>query len=124
MKHIFSLFCAFVLAAIVVGLTACASPAGAPDAAQAQQIQMACAVDAGLRPTVTALMAIPGLVQPAENVAIVAARAVIDPICANPAGNIQANAISVLVNANAQLVGIVAQVQARKNAAADAAPAK
>ena len=123
MKHIFSFICAFAIAAIVVALTACTTPTGAPDAAAVQQIQTACAVDAGLRPSVTALMVIPGLVQPAEDAAIVAARAVIDPICANPSGNIQANAISALVSANAQLVGIVAQIQARKNAEA-AVPGK
>lgn len=111
MKKFFALFAACAALALV----ACA--AGAPEANEVQQIQAACAVDAGLRPTVTALMAVPGLVQPADDAAIVAARAVIDPICANPAGTPQANAISILVGANAQLVGIVTQIQARKMAA-------
>ena len=111
---------AFYLACAALALAACAT---APDASQVQQIQTACAVDAGLRPTVTAMMAVPGLVQPAEDAAIVAARAVIDPICANPSGTPQANAISILVSANAQLVGIVTQIQARKMAAESPAAA-
>ena len=104
-----------IIATLVV--YACANPGAKPSDIQVQQIENACAVDAGIRPTITAFMAIPGLVQPAEDAAIIAARAVIDPICANPAGNVQSNAISALTSASAQVVGIVAQIQARKNAA-------
>jgi hypothetical protein len=103
----------FVLTVAISGaLIGCAT--GSPDAAQVQQIQNACAVDAGLRPTVTVLLAIPGLAKVEEVAAVTAARAVIDPICANPAGNVQANSIAALTNASAQVVGIVTQLQARK----------
>ena len=114
MKRFFATI-ALSLISVCLMISGCAT--GAPDATQVQQIQLACGVDAGLRPTVTALMLIPGLVQPADNVAIVAARAVIDPICANPAGNVQTNTIAALASANAQLIGIVTQIQARKIAA-------
>lgn len=114
MKRFFAIVALSLISACLM-MGGCAT--GAPDAAQVQQIQLACGVDAGLRPTVTALMVIPGLVQPADNVAILAARAVIDPICANPAGNVQSNAVAALASANAQLLGIVAQIQARKMAA-------
>lgn len=113
MKHILAITIIAILA-----LSGCASMGGTPDANQVQQIQTACAVDAGIRPTVTALLALPGLAKPEEIAAVVAARAVIDPICANPSGSIQANAIAAVTSASAQVIGIVAQLQARKAAPA------
>ena len=74
-------------------------------------------VDAGVRPTVTALLAIPGLATAQEVAAVTAARAVIDPICANPAGTPQANALAALTTASGQVVAIVTTLQARKAAA-------
>ena len=117
MKKLFTL----AAACSVLALAAC-STTGTPEAGQVQQIQTACAVDAGIRPTVTALLAIPGLATVQEVAAVGAARAVIDPICANPGGSVQANAITILVSANAQLVGIVAQLQARKATVDPVAP--
>ncbi len=107
MKKLF----AFYLACAVLALAACAT---APGAAQVEQIQTACAVDAGLRPTVSVLLAVPNLATAQEETTIIAARAVIDPICANPAGTPQANAIAILAGASGHLVGIVTQLQARQ----------
>lgn len=115
MKHSL-LALAIAAAAASLSLAGCAA-SGAPDAPQVQMIQNACAVDAGLRPTVTALLAVPGLATPDEVAAVVAARAVIDPVCANPAGSVQANAIAAVTGASATVLGIVTQMQARKAAA-------
>lgn len=106
MKKLF----AFYLACAVLALAACAT---APGAAQVQQIQTSCAVDAGLRPTVDVLLAVPGLATAEEVAAIGAARAVIDPICANPAGSVQANALAAFSGATVRLVNIAAQLQSR-----------
>jgi len=115
-NYLVSAFAALAAAACIT-FAGCAAPGATPDAAQVQQIQTACAIDAGLRPTVTALLAIPGLATFDEVAAVGAARAVIDPICANPAGSVQANTIAAITSASAQLVGIVAQIEGRKNAA-------
>lgn len=100
-------------AASVAVLPACTT---APTADQVAQIQTACAVDAGVRPTVTALLAIPDLATAQEIAAVAAARAVVDPICANPAGTPQANALAALTAASGQVVAIVTTLQARKAA--------
>lgn len=94
-----------------VALCACATT---PTANQVAAITNACAIDAGLRPTVTLLMAVPGLATPPESAAIVAARAIIDPICANPSATPQANTLTLLTSASAQVIGIVTTLQARK----------
>ena len=99
-------------------LAACA--ATAPTDNQVAQIQTACAVDAGIRPSVTALMV---FATPKEEAAITAARAVIDPICANPAAPLQSTAISTFSAAAAQVVGYYAQLQARKSTPAAVTPA-
>jgi len=96
------------VAVAVLALSACAT---APTDQQVAAIQNACAVDAGLRPVVTILLATPGLAQPEDVAAVVAARAVIDPICANPAGPVQANALAALTGATTQLVVIAAKLQ-------------
>ena len=94
-------------------LSACAtSPTGAvtPTAQTVQQIQQACLVDAGIRPIVTALLAVPGLATVQEVAAVAAARQVIDPICANPAGSIQANTMTILtqnINTVTSLLGVL-----------------
>jgi hypothetical protein len=101
----------------------CASgPNATPSQAQVQQIENASAIDAGLRPSVTALLAIPGLATPQEVAAVIAARAVIDPICANPSGNLQANAIATVTSASATIVGIAATWKARGASAVTATP--
>lgn len=114
MKQFFATL-AFALISACLMLSGCAT---APGAAEVTQIQTACAVDAGLRPTVTVLLAVPGLANVQDVAAITAARAVIDPICANPGGTPQANAIAILAGASGQLVGIVTQLQARQTALA------
>ena len=111
-------FLTLALAALsFAGLAVLPACTTAPTADQVAQIQTACAVDAGLRPTVTALLAIPGLATTQEVAAVTAARAVIDPICANPAGTPQANALAALTTASGQVVAIVTTLQARKAAA-------
>ena len=114
MKQFFATL-AFALISACLMLSGCAT---APGAAEVAQIQTACAVDAGLRPTVSVLLAVPNLATAQEATTIIAARAVIDPICANPAGTPQVNAIAVLAGASGQLVGIVTQLQARQTAPA------
>ncbi len=86
----------------------------APTANQVAAITNACAIDTGIRPTITALLAIPGLATPAEIAAVTAARAVIDPICANPSATPQANALAALTGASAQVIAIVTTLQERK----------
>jgi len=113
MKKLFAMAFGLVLSVIA----ACTST-GAPDSRQVQAIQNACAVDAGVRPVVTVLLATPGLATPDEVAAVAAARAVIDPVCSNPAGSVQANAIAAVTGASAQIVGIVTQLQARQAASA------
>ena len=99
-----------LIAVAAIALAACTTP---PTDAQVQRIQTACAVDAGIRPAVTTLLV---FATPAEVAGIAAARAVIDPICANPGGTVQANAISAFTAATAQVVGIYGDMQARKAA--------
>lgn len=96
--------------AIGLALSACA---GAPSQTQAQQIQTACAIDAGLRPSIDVLLAVPGVAQPNEVAAIGVARSVIDPVCANPGGTYQANTITAFTAATAQVAGILTKLQGR-----------
>jgi hypothetical protein len=99
--------------ACLIALVLCACTT-TPTANQVAAITNACAIDAGIRPTVTELLAIPGLATPQEVAAVVAARAVIDPICANPSATPQANALAALTGASAQVIAIVTTLQARK----------
>lgn len=99
MKRIFA-------AAATLALSACAT---VPGGQQASAIQSACAVDAGLRPVVTILLATPGAIQPEDAAIVVAARAVIDPICANPSAPLEANALVALTTATAQIAAITAK---------------
>lgn len=110
MKKLYSLALA---AAGALALTACgtSSPDQPPQAAD--QIRAACAADAVIRPSVSALLAVPGLATHEQVAAVMAARAVIDPICANPAAAKEA-ALTGLTNATAQVLGVyVAMKQAR-----------
>ena len=84
-----------------------------PTSAQVQEITNACAIDAGVRPAVTALEA---LATPAEVAGITAARAIIDPICANPSATSQTDAITAFTAAVTQVVGYEATLSARKAA--------
>ena len=104
-------------------LSACTT---VPTQDQVNLIKNACNVDATIRPTVTALLAVPGLATPAEAQAITVARAAIDPICANPEGTPAANAQAILANQTGNILGIIATLQARKAGAAPltVAPAK
>lgn len=111
---ILSVACGLVLSACVT--------AGAPVALSDQQvarIQAACATDAAIRPSVTVLLTIPGLATPEQAAGIAAARAIIDPICANPAAGLQGNSAAALAGAVGQVVAYVAQLQAQRTAAAD-----
>ena len=119
MKRFFStviLACAAAFAITACGTagTAPAALTAAPSADQVQAIQNACAIDAGIRPSVTVLLAVPGLATVQEVTAVTAARAVIDPICANPSGSVQANTLAVLTGATGNVLAIVTQLQARK----------
>lgn len=121
MKRFLSTIFLAAISAIVLGLTACA---GAPTAGGVQAIQNACAIDAGIRPTVSVLLV---LATPQEAAAVAGARAVIDPVCANPSGSYEANTISAVTAASAQVLSVVTTLQARKShppsaAAAPAAP--
>ncbi len=103
-----------LIAAAALALTGCVSTPGQdskqPDVAQ---IQAACAADALIRPSVSALLDVPGLATLEQKGAVMAARAVIDPICANPAAAKQ-GAITGLTNATAQVLAVyVAMKQSR-----------
>ena len=102
-------------------MTGCAAPL-VPTPTEVQLIKNACAADAVVRPTVSLLLDA-GLATPAESAAVTAARDLIDPICADPGGSVQANALAVVTNASGQVLAIVKQLQARKAAATSAAPA-
>jgi len=124
-KSLFSSLLSVAVCAVSVASAAmlggCSTLTGTPTDSQVAIIQNACAVDAGVRPTVTALLAIGGLATADETAAVTAARALIDPICANPSGSVQANALAVVTGATGQIVAIVTKLQARKAAAPPAA---
>lgn len=92
-------------------LAACATP---PTAGQVYAIQTACSSDAALRPTVSILLAIPGLATPQEVAGIAAARAIIDPICADPAAPASATAVQSIAGAAGQVAAYVVAMQARR----------
>lgn len=85
-----------------------------PVQSQAQQIANACAVDRGLRPSVDVLLAIPGLAKPEEVTAVVAARAIIDPICANPSQPFPTDPTAQISQATATMAGVLVQLETRK----------
>lgn len=103
-----------LIAAAALALTGCGSTPGQDGQQPAvSQIQAACAADAVIRPSVTALLEAPGVATAEQRTVVLAARAVIDPICANPAGARQAAAAG-LSNATAQVLGVyLALKQAR-----------
>ena len=103
-----------LLALAAATLTACVAQPSTPDAKQLAAIQGACAADAALRPTVTLLLAVPGLATPQEAAGVAAARAVIDPICANPSAGLAGNALAAVSGAAGQVVAFVADMQARR----------
>lgn len=103
-----------LLALSVAALAGCSAVPATPDAQQLSAIQTACAADAALRPTVTVLLAIPGLATPEQVVGIAAARAVIDPVCAHPADGVAGNALAAVSGAAGQIVAYVADLQARR----------
>jgi hypothetical protein len=101
---------AFLMVAICLG--ACTTP---PTSTQANQIRMACAADAGIRPSVDILLAIPGLAKPEEVAAVVAARAVIDPICKDPSAPFAGGDPYVAISqASGTLAGVLVQLETRK----------
>lgn len=97
-----------------VAITACAAFTGAPGAAQVAAVQSACMLDGAVRPTVTLLEV---LATPDEVTAIAAARAIIDPVCANPSAPLAADAASTFAESTAQIANILVQLQVRKKAA-------
>lgn len=104
----------FAIAAVALALAGCVSTPGQdgqhPDVAG---IQAACAADALIRPSVSALLDVPGLATLEQKGAVMAARSIIDPICRDPAAA-QQGAISGLTNATAQVLAVyVAMRQAR-----------
>lgn len=108
------MLCALVCAGF---LAACA---GAPTAGGVAAIQNACAIDAGLRPTVSALLI---FATPQEVAAVGAARAVIDPVCANPNGTYEANTVAAVTAASAQVLGVLAELKSRQGHPPSPAPA-
>lgn len=112
-RFLLSIAVAAASAVVLATLPACAT---APTDNQIQAIQNACAFDAGIRPTVTVLLAMPGLAKPEQIAVVAAARAVIDPICANPGGMPQANAAAALAGATGQVLSVLADLQAKKSA--------
>lgn len=102
------------LIAATIMLTACAS---APQPADVQRIQAACAADALIRPTVSALLDVPGLASLEQRGAVMAARAVIDPICRDPAAA-QQNAIAGLTAATGQVLAVYTAIRQAKAASA------
>lgn len=121
-KRFFSRAIAGCLALVALAsITACAAFTGTPGAAQVVAIQDACAIDAGLRPTVQALIF---LATPDEQKAVQVAEAGIDTVCANPSGSIEANTLAIFGENTAQIINIVGQLKSRKaRAAASAASA-
>lgn len=100
-----------VTAGVALALVACGTPTGG----QVQQIRMACAADAGLRPSIDVMLAVPNFATPEEMAAIVAARAVIDPICKNPEAPFAGgDPYMAVTQATATVAGIMVQMQARK----------
>lgn len=109
----------YVLSLIALGalaLSACATTgtSASPSDQQVARITAACVTDAAIRPSVTVLLTIPGLATPEQIAGIAAARAVIDPICANPGAGLQGNSAAALAGAVGQVVAYVAQMQAQR----------
>lgn len=104
---------ALASASATMSLSACAALTAPPSQAQVTAIQSACVLDAVVRPTVTALEF---LATPAEVDAITAARAVIDPVCANPTAPLAADAATTFSESTAQIANILASLQSRKKA--------
>ena len=105
------LFAAATVSLSACNIIGCATP---PTAAQVSAIQQACALDALARPTVSALLALPGLATPEEIAAVVAARAVIDPVCANPGAPVAANVEQAAIQGAGQIQALVVALEARK----------
>lgn len=104
-----------ILIASVV-LAACAASPDQP--AGVAKVQAACAADAVIRPSVTALLATPGLATPEQALAVAGARAIIDPICADPSKPLADNGAQALANATGTVLAIYTQVRAAKAASA------
>lgn len=86
-----------------------------PTPAQVNAVRMACAADAGIRPSVDVMLAIPGLAKPDEVAAVIAARGIIDPICKAPDAPFAGGDPYVAVSqASGTIAGILVQVQRRK----------
>jgi hypothetical protein len=89
-----------------------------PDARVVAAIQDSCNVDAAIRPTVTALLNVPGLATQQEVLIVDAARSVIDPICANPSGSVSANTQAILAANVGKIAGLIVTLQTRQQPAA------
>jgi hypothetical protein len=95
-----------------LALAACAaSPGQSPEVAK---IQAACNADAVIRPSVSALLDVPGLATLEQKGAVMAARAVIDPICRDPSAPLQATAAQSLAAATAQVLAVYMELRTRR----------
>lgn len=108
----------FLLIAAALALAGCAA-GPATDGAQpdVSRIRAACAADALIRPSVSALLDVPGLAGLEQKAAVMAARAVIDPICRDPA-SAQQGAITGLTNATAQVLAVYVALKQSRAASA------
>ena len=100
------------IAAIVLLSIGCST---VPTVNGANMIAQACVIDATIRPTVSALLAVHGLANPDEVVAITVARAAIDPICSNPTAPASVNASTILLENIGKVQGIITALEARKS---------
>lgn len=100
-----------IFGTILVALSALVLSACQPDAAQVALITNACNADKSIRPTIDLLLV---LATPAQNDAIKTARLVIDPVCANPAADVEANVILAFNGAVAKVLEVKAQLDAVK----------
>lgn len=100
----------FLISIAALALVACSSVTPA----QESQIKTACATDAIIRPSVTALLEAPGLATIEQKSAVLAARAIIDPICANPSVPVQDQVAQGLAAAVGQVVVIYTELKTKK----------
>ena len=105
---------AALIALVALSLAACA---GSPQQPDVDKIRAACAADALIRPSVTALLDVPGLATLEQKRAVMAARSIIDPICRDPAAA-QQGALAGLSNATAQVLAVYVAMRQAKAASA------
>jgi dihydrodipicolinate synthase/N-acetylneuraminate lyase len=92
-----------LIGALAFALSACATTSTTPTDSQVAQIKQACAIDAQIRPVVQVFEV---AADPQVIAGLVAARTIIDPICANPTQTLEANAQAAFSAAIAQALKI------------------